>query len=71
MLQLLWKNWLKHEMKDFSEHHIEQLSKRPQFNEWAIDDLWKSFLKEDPSVTWSRVWYLMVLDSWLEKNNIS
>jgi asparagine synthase (glutamine-hydrolysing) len=66
-----WKNWLKNEMKEFAEHHIEQLGKRNQFNELEIKLLWKNFLNDDSSVTWSRIWYLLVLNNWLEQNNLN
>lgn len=66
-----WKNWLKNEMKEFAEHHIEQLGKRNQFNEPEIKLLWQKFLNDDSSVTWSRIWYLLVLNNWLEQNNLN
>jgi asparagine synthase (glutamine-hydrolysing) len=66
-----WKSWLKNEMKEFAEYHIEQLSKRNQFNELEIKSLWQRFLKDDNSVTWSRIWYLLVLNNWLEQNNLN
>jgi asparagine synthase (glutamine-hydrolysing) len=66
-----WKNWLKKEMKEFAEHHIEQLSKRTQFNEKEIKNLWNRFLNNDTTVTWSRIWYLLVLNNWLEQNNLN
>ena len=58
-------------MKEFAEHHIEQLGKRNQFNELEIKLLWKNFLNDDSSVTWSRIWYLLVLNNWLEQNNLN
>jgi len=66
-----WKNWLKKEMKEFAEHHIEKLSKRSQFNENEIKLLWNKFLNDDSTVTWSRIWYLLVLNNWLEQNNLN
>jgi asparagine synthase (glutamine-hydrolysing) len=66
-----WKNWLKHEMKEFATHHIEQLGKRNQFNEIEIKQLWNRFLNDDSTVTWSRIWYLLVLNNWLEQNNLN
>jgi hypothetical protein len=33
--------------------------------------LWNRFLKDDPEITWSRVWHLVVLGYWMKKNNIS
>ncbi len=68
---LPWKNWMKNELKSFCEENIKSLSKRDFVNEQAILNLWQQFLKEDPRVSWSRVWHLIVLENWLNKNNIN
>lgn len=68
---LPWKHWLKNELKSFCERNIESLSKRDFVNEKAVLHLWEQFLKDDPRVTWSRVWHLIVLEDWLNKNNIN
>jgi len=68
---LPWKHWLKNELKSFCEENIKSLSKRDFVNEQAVLNLWQQFLKDDPRVSWSRVWHLIVLENWLKKNNIS
>lgn len=68
---LPWKHWLKNELRSFCEININSLSKRDFVNEKAILALWEQFLKDDPRVSWSRVWHLVVLESWLNKNNIN
>lgn len=65
-----WKNWMKNEMKTFCEQQMVSLSKRKLFNEQGVMKLWKAFLSDDPKVTWSRIWYLVVLENWLQENNI-
>ena len=65
-----WKNWMKNELKAFCEQKMIALSKRRLFNEKGVMKLWKDFLDDHPKVTWSRVWYLVVLENWLEENNI-
>jgi hypothetical protein len=37
----------------------------------VLDAMWKRFLKGDPAVSWSRIWYLVVLAFWLDKQNIN
>ena len=66
-----WKNWMKNELKSFCEERLEKLGKRKLFNENGIKELWNSFLKDDPRVTWSRVWPLVVLSHYLDKNEIA
>lgn len=65
-----WKDWMKKEMKTFCEEKLVSLSKRKLFNEQGVMNLWKSFLADNPKVTWSRVWYLVVLENWLQENKI-
>ncbi|MEO6882673.1 MAG: asparagine synthase (glutamine-hydrolyzing) [Bacteroidia bacterium] len=65
-----WKHWLKNELNSFCEQRIIALSKRIFFNEKEVIQLWKDFLKDNPRVTWSRIWHLVVLENWLQENNI-
>ncbi len=68
---LPWKHWMKNEMKGFCEAKINLLALRPQFNEAGVKKLWERFLADDPRVTWSRVWHLVVLGNWMEQNAIT
>ncbi len=65
-----WKDWMQNEMKGFCEQKIISLSKRKLFNEKEVVELWNKFLKNDPKITWSRIWILVVLESWLIENQI-
>lgn len=68
---LPWKHWMKHELKEMCASHIFSLAQRSYFNKKAILQLWDRFLNDDPRTTWSRVWYLIVLENWLQENKIS
>ncbi|MBA3972081.1 MAG: asparagine synthetase B, partial [Bacteroidetes bacterium] len=65
-----WKNWMKNELKEFCEQNMIALSKRSLFNEQELLKLWNRFMAADPKITWSRIWYLVVLENWLQENNI-
>jgi asparagine synthase (glutamine-hydrolysing) len=65
-----WKEWMKSELKEFCQLKMIALSKRKLFNEKGVMDLWTSFLSDNPKVTWSRIWYLVVLENWLQENKI-
>lgn len=65
-----WEKWMKNELKTFCEERIRSLAKRSIFNEVALLEHWNSFLKGDKRISWSRVWYLVVLEDWLQRNNI-
>ena len=65
-----WKSWMKNELKSFCEQKIQSLSKRKLFNEQGVMKLWKGFLEDDLLITWSRIWHLVVLENWLQENQI-
>lgn len=65
-----WKQWMKNELKEFCEQRMLALSKRKLFNEKGVMKLWNDFLMDSPRITWSRIWYLVVLENWLQQNNI-
>jgi len=67
---LPWKDWLKNELKEFCEENISQLSKLSFVNREAVLLIWNRFLKNDPKITWSRVWHLIVLNHWIKTNHI-
>lgn len=68
---LPWKHWLKNELKDFCEKNIHEFSEYDFCNKQEIQNLWKRFLANDQTVTWSRIWHLVVLNNWLKENKIS
>lgn len=67
---LPWKNWLKADFKNLCESNLKLLAQNPHFNALELDLLWQRFLKDDPFISWSRIWYLVVLQSWITDNNI-
>ncbi|MDH4129225.1 MAG: asparagine synthase C-terminal domain-containing protein, partial [Spirochaetota bacterium] len=62
-----WKHWLKNELKTFCEENLNELAKRSSINENYLFSLWNRFLNDDPMITWSRIWHLVVLGHWLKK----
>ena len=67
---LPWKVWLKTDLKTLCETNLKQLGASKWFNQEEIDSLWKRFLNDDPFITWSRIWYLVVLQHWINANQI-
>ncbi len=67
---LPWDGWMKKEIKDFCEQKMNALASRGYFNEKETLDLWQHFMNGDKRITWSRIWYLVVLENWLQENNI-
>jgi asparagine synthase (glutamine-hydrolysing) len=67
---LPWQSWMKNELKAFCEVNIVALDQKGIFNRSAVKLLWDKFLASDPTVTWSRVWHLVVLNKWLDDHGI-
>ncbi|RAU83283.1 asparagine synthase (glutamine-hydrolyzing) [Pontibacter arcticus] len=67
---LPWQNWLKEEMFSFADQKLNNLGDRSAFNADELKELWSKFRRGDATVTWSRIWYLVVLENWLEENEI-
>ncbi|MGQ1892040.1 asparagine synthase (glutamine-hydrolyzing) [Thermophagus sp. OGC60D27] len=57
-----WRDWLKGVMHDYADQRIRSLAQRTMFYEPGVLDLWHRFLHGDPSVTFARVWPLVVLE---------
>ena len=67
---LPWENWLRNELKDYSETRLNLLAGSSYFDEKSVQSLWKRFLKNDQSVSWSRIWPLVTLADWMNRNGV-
>jgi asparagine synthase (glutamine-hydrolysing) len=67
---LPWKIWLKNDLKNFCETNLKEFAQLAFCNSKEIENLWERFLANDESVSWSRIWHLVVLNNWIKQNNI-
>lgn len=67
---LPWKEWLRQDLRSFCEASLKELSQHGFVNAATVDSLWQRFLSNDPRITWSRVWHLVVLNHWMKTNRI-
>jgi asparagine synthase (glutamine-hydrolysing) len=65
-----WKYWMQNELKDFCKKGLDQLEKLEVFKDFELNEKWNSFISGDPTITWSRMWPLVVLGHWIQKNEI-
>lgn len=65
-----WVEWLRGPLKGLASEKMEGLSRRGIFAEKKLMSYWKDFLKGDPGIYWIKIWLLVVLESWMEKNGI-
>lgn len=68
---LPFDGWMRHELRDFCAQHLNNLADRAEFEGAAIRDLWQAFLDRKKGVSWSRLWTLVALGHWLEKNQLA
>jgi hypothetical protein len=47
------------------------LGGRGLFNAAEVQRLWRSFLEGARDVSWSRLWALVALDAWLDRNALT
>ena len=65
---LPWKVWLKGPLQQFCKAKLNRLRERNLFDFALADQLWRAFLSGSNDALWSRVWVLVVLEDWLERN---
>lgn len=68
---LPWQQWMKNELQDFCESRIKNLADRGIMKNSAVRTLWTRFINNDNRVTWSRIWPLVVLEEWMELQNVT
>lgn len=66
-----WKVWLKNELRPFAEQHINRIAERNFIRGGNLKKHWQQFLKGDPRIQWLEIWLFVILEYWLEKNEIN
>jgi asparagine synthase (glutamine-hydrolysing) len=67
---LPFDQWMKNELKGFCEQRLTALSNRAYFDKAEVNALWRDFSSGKATVSWSRIWILVVLEDWLAKNGV-
>lgn len=65
-----WRKWLKEDLRNFVGDHISDLSKRELFNKAGVERLWNDFDRNAPDVNYAHVWNLVVLENWVQQNDV-
>lgn len=65
-----WNAWMKNELRTFCESHLIAISERDFIKGDQLMLYWKRFLSGDDSVRWMEIWLFVVLEYWLQKNNV-
>ena len=67
---LPWKQWMRNELRDFCAQRIASLGHRSMFRKGALEAMWNSYLNGDPRVRWYQLWSMIVLEDWIQQNQI-
>ena len=65
-----WEHWIREDLRDFCGQKMEALAEREIFNPVAVRKLWSRFLQKDAKITWIKVWMLVALEDWIERNGV-
>ena len=65
--------WMRGALRRFCEKRLspERLGARGIFQPDQVQELWHAFLAGRREVSWSRLWILVVLEEWLECNDVN
>lgn len=65
--------WMRGTLREFCAARLgfDRLGGRGIFRPQALANFWKAFLSGRRDVSWSRLWVLVVLEEWLERNSVS
>ncbi|MBK8846659.1 MAG: asparagine synthase (glutamine-hydrolyzing) [Bacteroidetes bacterium] len=66
-----WQQWLRQDMKSMCQTAIENMAQRSLFNSTYLELMWMRFNAGDPTVRWLDIWLCVVLENWLQENNIN
>ncbi len=65
---LPWNTWLRGELHTYCKNALNDLADRGLMNGSVIRDYLARFEKNDSSVSWSRIWTLVVLEKWMQQH---
>ncbi|MFM2267133.1 MAG: hypothetical protein RL757_574 [Bacteroidota bacterium] len=69
---LPWDHWMRNELKDFCAQKLNQIKDRNLLNPDTVSKLWSDYQNRDKkAMPWMTLWYLVSLEDWLEKNEVS
>lgn len=64
------EHWLKNELAGMAQQKIEYLADRKEFNGAEVMKKWNDFKNGNARNMWARIWKLVVLSDWLQRNQL-
>jgi asparagine synthase (glutamine-hydrolysing) len=67
---LPWAHWMRHELRSFCAARLGSKTMEGVWDRRGVDALWERFLAGDRRVPWGRIWHLVVLADWVDRNGM-
>lgn len=67
---LPWNIWMKKELLSFCDQYIQLICQREFIKKDLLLVYWRRFLQNDASVRWMEIWLFVILEYWLQKNEV-
>ena len=64
------EQWLKRDLADMVQFKLNYLADRKEFNGSWVLQKWTDFKAGDKNILWTRIWKLVVLSDWLQRNQL-
>lgn len=65
-----WEHWMKNELRDLCYLSLKRFGEREGIHSKELLKLWSKFESGSGEVSWSRIWPIVVLENWIERNEI-
>ena len=63
--------WMRNELKQFCEERLRRFAERDYFDGGELMLYWNKYLKFQSNIRWADIWIFVVLEHWLEQNQVS
>jgi asparagine synthase (glutamine-hydrolysing) len=67
---LPFEPWMRDGLRGFCEKRLEALAERAWIRADTLNGYWNAFRAGEPTLSWSRLWMLVVLEHWLQQNRV-
>lgn len=70
---LPFDRWMRSALTSYCDERLStaRLEERGILRPGAVRDYWERFLRRDPAASWSRLWVLVALETWLTRHDVA
>jgi asparagine synthase (glutamine-hydrolysing) len=69
---LPFADWMRGDLRNFCEERLSprRIGSRGVFDAGEVKKLWRAFIAGSREVSWSRLWILIALEEWIDRNQV-